>query len=36
MEHLQVNKNKLLSADKGLFYLWDVLGKPHGNHKANI
>ena len=31
---LQANEDKLLSAEKGLFYLWNVLCKPDGNYKA--
>lgn len=36
MEHLQVNKNKLLSAEKELLYLWDVLCKYHGTTEQNL
>ena len=28
-----VSEGKMLSACKGLFYLWGILCKPHGNHK---
>ena len=37
MEPVQANKDKMLSAEKtGLFYLWDILRKVHGNHKIKI
>lgn len=29
-------KVKLLSALNGLFYLWDILCKLHGNHKTKL
>ena len=33
MESIQAKK--LLLAEKGLFYLWYVLYKPHDNHKTS-
>lgn len=36
METIEVNEDKMLSTEKGLFYLWDVLYKPYGNHKTNM
>lgn len=32
----QANKDKMPSAEKGLFCLWDILKIPHGNHKTYI
>lgn len=26
----------MLSKEKELLYLWDILCKPHGNHKTNL
>lgn len=31
--HIMANEYKMLSTEKGLRYLWDVLYKSNGNHK---
>ena len=36
MQTLLANEDKFLPTENGLFYLWDVLWKSHGNHKAKI
>lgn len=35
-ELVKANEEKKLSEEKDLFSLWDVLYKPHSNHKTNI
>ena len=33
MQPIETNEHKMLSAEKGPLYLWDIWYKPHGNHK---
>ena len=34
MKLIKANEDKMPSEEKGLFYPWDILYKPHGNHKT--
>lgn len=35
-EPAKANGDTLLSIEKGLFYIWNVLYKPQGAHKTNM
>lgn len=35
-ELIQANEVKMLLEEKRLFYLWNILCKPHGNHNSEI